>query len=163
MTAKTYQFFPNPEVIEIKGEAPMLVETSKEVSNCRLKSSSKSRGYQPPSDIEYALPPHPAFVDIREYLEKNEIKGYGTGAIVARRFALNWRWKFVSQWGVILIANRHTSGSFPYAPYRVKWFDEQEPEEGAWAEDLIVIHPCVDESYLSDIVESQGIVIEDKR
>lgn len=163
----THMFFPKPEVIEMEGIKPA-VNDSKDskgvsiISNCRLRSSYGQGMYQLPKEIEYALEERASYHEIVNYLRENEIKGYGEGAVVARRYASSYRWKFPSQWGVIMLSRKHTTSNFPYAPYMVKWFDEKAPQdEPAWAEDLIVIHACIDEAYLRDIVESQGVVMDD--
>jgi len=154
-------YFPKPTVLTIGEEGPPPFKTaSVGLTNCRLKSSQDDVNCVIPAEIEYTLSERPQYQEVTEYLRMMEIKGYGEGAIVARRYSRPRRWKYPSQWGLIMTLRRHAGGSAPYAPYIIKWFDSAEGFEPAWAEDLIIIHPCLDDNYLLDIVESQGMVVE---
>lgn len=131
------------------------------IGKCRLMSS---RSYQvcsnAPSDkLEYALGQLPTFDEVKEYLRKKRIDGYGGGAIVARRWQNDWRFKHPGQWGIIMYESGNPSPGQKWAPYNVFWFEQSAniQNEKAWAEDLIIIHTHLDESYLQDILYTQGV------
>lgn len=155
---KNVVYFPIPEVVEIGG--PLTSSYVKPVikSNCRLPSSFGVDS-NVPECIEYRLHDNSTYNELQTYLTDMEIKGYGEGAVVARRYSRPTRWKYPSQWGVIVLVRKYISSvsKDPFSPFTVKWFDQTEGLEGAHAEDLIIIHPCIDEVYLNDLVEAQGV------
>lgn len=135
-------------------------DLSATVGRLRLLSS---RNYQvcstQPGDLEYQLSQNPTCEEVKDYLKKNRIDGYGTGAVVTRRYQNDWRFKHPSQWGVIMYESGTPSPRQRWAPYTVYWFEPTTllQNEKAWAEDLVIIHTHLDDSYLQDILYSQGI------
>lgn len=128
----------------------------------RLKSSHKMARYTPPERVHYLLTQRPPKNDVDEYIRMMKVDGFGEGAIVARRYADDWRARWHTNWGIIT----SIYGTVPfdpkdaYAPYKVRWFDTSSipgaPDiEGAWAEDLIVIHAALDKDLLASIIEHQ--------
>lgn len=109
-----------------------------------------------PKEVMYACSQHPSQREANEYIDRNEIHGFGEGSIVSRRWAHPWRFLYHHQWG-ILVSTRRTPGMAHdvWFPYRVKWFDSG-MEEGTWAEDLLIVHACLDENLLMSIVEEQS-------
>src|SRR5260370_42299628 len=146
-------YFPKPEVLII-GEEPVIPRPDTHWSkrdlvktNCRLASSLKEISAVFPEKIEYRLDGKSSAEQLQDYLSSMEVKGYGEGSVVARRYSRPLRWKYPSQWGVITLVCRYIGSHQPFAPYLVTWFDKQEPTERAYAEDLLVIHPCLDNDY----------------
>lgn len=165
-----HYYFEVPTVVNVAGKAKPFPETRSIttesalawVGRVRLRSSHVMHNYLPPDDVVYELTEYPKQIDLNEYIRRMEVGGFGEGAVVTRRYQPKGRWRFQHQWGVIVIT--HTvvpSSAAPFKPYSVKWFNDMSIEP-AWAEDLIVIHSYLDEHLLKDIVESQGIDIEEK-
>jgi hypothetical protein len=122
-----------------------------------------SRNYQvcsqQPGEVEYQLSQLPTYKEVKDYLKQKRIDGYGAGAIVARRYQNDWRFKHPGQWGIIMYEVGNPSLNQRWAPYSVYWFEQSAifQNEKAWAEDLVIIHTHLDDSYLQDILRSQGI------
>lgn len=114
---------------------------------------------EPPKEKTYALSLLPTFDQVREYLKQMRVHGFGTGAIVTRKHQQEWRYTSVNKWGIIEWERGNPTPNQHYAPYKVKWFEKHDgfEEEMAWAEDLILIHTHLDNTYLKDIMISQGI------
>jgi hypothetical protein len=109
-----------------------------------------------PKEVEYALNQYPTHNQVLEYLKLKRVDGFGTGAVVARRYQNEWRYKVVHQWGIIMFEIANPTMHQLWAPYSVKWL-EGDVSEKAWAEDLVVIHSHMDMDYITDILETQGI------
>lgn len=165
---QTQVLFPAPAdfVIEGKPETKALtqVETHRtrtndpEISNVRLNSSRNpvNRRYLP-QFVKYAMTTQPTLMEIEEYLVNAELNGYGVGSVVARRWGIKENWAKPQMWGLIfMVRDIHVNPNTRYAPFLVKWFNNQEAES-AWAEDLIVIHHALSDSLIVDIVEMQGV------
>lgn len=117
----------------------------------------------PPESVEYGLSQYPTFGDVKEYLREKRIEGYGQGAVVVRKYQAKWRFKSPHQWGIILYEIASPMGHVPWAPYNVTWFSEEQRVPGgerAWAEDLLIIHSHLDDTYITDILISQGANID---
>lgn len=150
--AKVVQLMRDPDpVLDIAGALEGPVRTA----SCNFDSAN-SRPDGCPQTVRYACSQKPKISDINEYLTRNEINGYGTGAIVARRWAYSWRFMYHGQWGIIDACNWTSLSHMKWNPYRVKWF-ESGMEEAAWAEDLIVIHANLSDELLMSIVAEQGV------
>lgn len=130
------------------------------ISKCRLATS---RQYQicnsPPKEVTYALGQLPTAAQVTEYLHDKRIHGYGTGAVVTRRYQQDWRYRSVAQWGVIVHEIAYPQPTTLWSPYSVIWFEAHNglSTEKAWAEDLVVIHAHVSDDLLDDILVSQNI------
>ena len=163
-------YFPEPITLEIKGKVDTTTPTNSfpkssgaQVLNmtpgrCRLESSHKLYNYTPPDDCVYDMTEWPQSHQVSEYLRKMEIAGFGEGAIVTRRYQNAGRWKHAHQWGIVVITHKVAPSASRYRPYTVRWFSNNEVEP-SWAEDLVVIHSYLEESLLADIVESQGVEV----
>ena len=131
------------------------------ITPVRLKSSHNTAICQHlPKENYYDLPINPNYHEVKEYLAKKRIEGFGQGAVVARRFQMEWRFKTPPQWGFLKYEIENVVTGTDFAPYRVMWFDTNiniDQEEKAWAEDLVVVHAAVDKSLIKDIMEHQGI------
>jgi len=127
---------------------------------CRLESSHKLHGYNPPENIVYELSNYPQPHQIPEFLRKASIAGFGEGSIVCRRYQNPGRWKYCHQWGMIIIVHPRISLGSRYCPFTVKWFSDAHVES-AWPEDLVVVHSNMDLAMLKDIMESQDVAVED--
>jgi hypothetical protein len=111
-----------------------------------------------PDFVTYPLTMYPTYNEAQDYLKQNKIHGYGPGAIVTRRFANQWRFRNVHQWGVILYETGNPTFQQRWSPYEIKWFEAGSSTEKAWAEDLVIIHACLSDDVLTDLLECQGIV-----
>jgi hypothetical protein len=163
-------YFGYPEVIEIKGKPmPQQTTTSTALSvdraphsvdptMCRLKSSYDFNGYLPPLNIEYECGRFPHKEEALLYIRDAHVMGYGEGAIVTRKYQPKGYHKQQFRWGIILLEHKHHSnGATPWSPFTVKWFDPARSIEPAWREDLILIHPMLQEDILDDILEAQSV------
>lgn len=125
---------------------------------CRLRSSWGFQGYEPPEDLEYQCSKWPNPMEILHYLKTKRIEGYGEGAVVVRRHQPEGNFKAIYKWGMILIEMKETSHQGnQWNPYTVKWIGDNLCEP-AWAEDLVIIHSCLDDGLLDDLLEAQGVI-----
>lgn len=124
---------------------------------CRSVSIRERRGFNGPDDIEYGISMRPTVADIEKYLKQNEIRGYGEGAIVARRWGYRYEWRSHFNWGVITLVHKYGSFNENYHPYTVRWWSTPPSDDKVWAEDLVVIHSHLSTDLLSELVEAQGV------
>lgn len=124
-----------------------------------LSSKNYTICIDPPKEVTYSMCQLPTFDQVREYLKVQRVAGFGTGAIVTRRYQQEWRYTSVNKWGLIEWEKGNPTPNQLYAPYKVKWFEKHDgfEEEYAWAEDLVVIHTHMDNPFLKGILVSQGI------
>jgi len=147
---------PNP-VTDIAGAEKTGIRTA----SCNFDGAlRKPDGY--PEVVGYGCTKSPDIGDANDYLVRNEIHGYGKGTIVSRRWAMPWRFMYHHQWGIIHAVHYTPRKGVDWFPYTVKWFEVGQ-EEGAWAEDLLVIHACMDDELLISIVEEQGVDVSEAR
>jgi len=147
-----------PEPYTDPRKEPVNLVNYNERTNCRLLSSRNAMNHKPPKQVNYLLSTHPTFNEIQDYLELKRVEGFGEGAIVCRRWAPDKAYRWSQQWGTIMICHKAARGTVAtWAPYAVKWHMVGEIEQ-AWAEDLVVIHACLDEDQLDAIVEAQGVI-----
>lgn len=121
---------------------------------CRLLSSHKISGYTPPTDCQYLAGRWPSKMDVDAYIEIMRTQGFSDGSIVTRKHQASNDMFKVYRMGVIMLTHKYVS-SMEYKPFLVKWFMDGSAE-GAWAEDLYLIHQAMDEALLTDVLESQG-------
>jgi hypothetical protein len=160
-------YFPEPVLTEITNPnkvsymTPGVRRTTNPEGMCRLASSFECNNYTPPTDCKYMLNEFPTYMQIVGYLRDQKIHGFDEGAVVTRKYQNPRRWMYPSQWGIILLKHEsHLNSAKKFYPYTVKWF-HGDKLESAWAEDLIIIHSCIDEDLLRDIVEAQGVPVND--
>lgn len=146
--------FPQSGFVKIETKADAVAHANV----VRLRSSHTLHNYLPPEDVVYDMGRWPNQLEINAYLKASSIAGYDEGAIVCRRFQPKGRWKYPSQWGLIIVKHKISPGSSQYAPYAVKWFADA-TIESAWAEDLVVIHAALSMDLIRDIVEEQGVEV----
>lgn len=171
--------FEPPEIVEVKSQkiplnqphwpypTPAMHQSDGTVLKvCRMASvyATESMQFRAPTELTilYDLPPNPESTNLASYFRKWEINGFGTGAIVTRRYQAPHSFKYYSNWGIILHCNEHPN-SGDYAPFQVRWFNPLQGNkrweyEKCWAEDLIVIHQCLSKEWIIDIVEAQDAV-----
>lgn len=163
-------YFEQPSVVDIMvrrspdGTKVMTMDASSRVSSVRLASTVVIRDFNQKEPVEYFMSIRPDLGEIKEYLKKAEVGGFGLGSIVARRWCADWRWETCQQWGLIVGVRNYTANTFAdelYSPFTVRWLDKTTPEEGCWAEDLYVIHTCMGKGMLTEIVEAQQEDSED--
>lgn len=177
--AEPHKFlFEAPEIVEVKSQKPQLnkpywpypVTKTESASTtklrvCRMDSiyanevNSGTLKVPEKLTILYDLPPRPDEKDLKEYIRKWEISGFGTGAVVTRRYQNEFAFKYHSNWGIILSKNEYPN-SPDFAPFMVRWFNPLQGNkrweyEKCWAEDLIVIHQCLSDQLIIDICEAQ--------
>lgn len=165
-------YFEMPQVITIGKPKPTYTPVSSSpashvngtVPNSVVRlDSSKQYAICPfhnqPKTVDYDLGLRPSYEELKRYLQKYEIMGYGKGSVVTRRYQTPWRYKDPHQWGIIIYTvNSAAYGTDFKGPYCVRWFDNvNQKEERAWAEDLVVIHTCLSKEMIEDILESQGV------
>jgi hypothetical protein len=152
---------PPPSTMTIHTTAPSVLITID--GNCRLRSSHDIRGYVPPQGLEYPIGRYPNKVDADAYVAMWRVQGFGPGAIVTRRYQPIEQYSRLWKWGFISFARQY-SPSGPFEPFFVRWFDDKDNGESAWAEDLVLIHAAIDYPMLRDILEQQDVQLpEDEK
>ena len=155
-------YFEEPVVINIavvrNGTNVSTVNASDTEGPIRTLSIRGMRDFTKKEHNSYRVGQRPNREEITDYLKWANIQGFGNGAVVARRFCAPWRAESHYQWGVIL--GEHNYEIPPHShdmwyPYRVQWFDKGVNAEGAWAEDLFVIHQSLSRNLLDSILEEQ--------
>jgi hypothetical protein len=155
-------YFEEPAVINIavvrNGNNVSTVNASDTEGPIRTLSIRGMRDFTKKEHNSYRVGQRPNLDEITDYLKWANIQGFGNGAVVARRFCAPWRAESHYQWGVIL--GEHNYEIPPHShdmwyPYRVQWFDRGVNAEGAWAEDLFVIHQSLSRNLLDSILEEQ--------
>lgn len=130
-------------------------------SPVRLASSRLARicpASEQPKTVVYELGLHPSNEELTEYLKHHSEWGFDKGAIVARRYAQNWRRTQCTEWGVITYVQDvapHSSVDFR-GPYNIQWFDNAKECERGWAEDLIIIYAALPKDVLEMVITTQG-------
>lgn len=169
-------YFPYPQVIRVNGNkdkdpvlSPVNDIADGVVSNIRTESCQppkKGSHYASrwPENVKYGCGQHPTARETIDYIGRNEVQGFGKWAIVARRWSHPMRFVHGHQWGMIVdVHNVPVVGLVqPWFPYTVRWLTSGN-EELAWAEDLVVIHQALDGDMLLDIIEQQGVDVDDAR
>ena len=158
-------YFDPPVVHEIVNKSPVtqvkhFSAEDQNFSPVRLKSSGFPRVVDMPQHVEYALGNFPSYNEVQEYILRAEIAGFGRGSIVCRRWDIRGRWKHPHTWGMITFTHTRPNSGAKWSPFTVKWFDDTDAQsqiEAAWMEDLVVIHACLDEGVLYDILETQDM------
>lgn len=154
-------YFEEPMVVDIavvrNGNNVSTVDLSATTGPVRLASSVLLRDFHRNKPVMYQMGLRPQLSEIQEYIKAAEIMGYGLGSIVARRFCADWRYETPFEWGAIMGVRAYMANvdDQHYAPFTVRWFNRNNPEEGAWAEDLYVIHQCLSRQLLNSIIEDQ--------
>lgn len=159
-------YFPEPKVVNIivkrSAGSPKvsILDANSKWSEVRLESTRALRDFNKSGElVEYQMGILPQMTEIREYVKACEIGGFGTGAVVARRWCADWRWETPQQWGVIVGVKVYTANTYnneTYSPFTVRWFDKSGTEDQCWAEDLYVIHSCLSKSLLGELIEAQN-------
>lgn len=163
--------FPKPDTFTIAGKEPVMEQVTTMITaadgngvletNTRLKSARESSfKIFVPRFVKYEISEQPTIAQINDYCDQAEVEGFGTGAVVARRWS-GWNSKIATPcWGVIMLTRRYKDGTdTPYSPFIVKWLNTN-VAEGAWKEDLLVIHQCLSGDLLCDLLEAQGITVD---
>src|SRR5690349_15265932 len=73
--------------------------------------------------VKYAISRNATNSEIREYLDRNFVHGYGEGAVVARRWTAGLRFLYPHQWGVIMHTHPSAGLQQDWGPYQIRWFD----------------------------------------
>jgi hypothetical protein len=168
-------YFPMPETQEVgKPQSTPLVMSP--VTNIvgGVSSTIRTESCRPPKStiydkrwpetVQYACSKWPTARESSEYVVRQEIHGYSVNSIVARRWSHPMRFLYGHQWGIIIHVFRvPPKGNEPWSPYGVRWFNNSEIEEPAWAEDLIIIHQALDSDFILQIAEEQGVDIDEAR
>jgi hypothetical protein len=157
------RYFEYPKVIDIaivrNGNNVSTLDPSSCESPVRLASSVGMRDFNRKEPVTYGLSLRPTSAQkIGDYLKQKEIEGFGLGAVVARRWCADWRYQTCFEWGAIMGVKTYCLGSHEpgfYAPFIVRWFNRNMNEEGAWPEDLYLIHQALSKNLLESIIEDQ--------
>lgn len=171
VTTEGKVFFPAPQLITVNGDKvatsdpnPVLDIVGNpgkvRTSSCNFDHAMNKPKNYPIEGVKYACDLNPTYNEASQYLAQQWIHGYGKGAIVVRRWAMAWRFMYPHQWGYIHAVHHTPQHKTNWAPYTVKWFEVGQ-EEGAWAEDLLIIHAAVDDELLCSIVEEQGFDVSE--
>ena len=152
--------FRTPAISPVNDIVDGDVSTSIRTVSCRPPGSTSFKD-QWPDKVTYGCSERPSYQESHEYVERQQIHGFGKYAIVARRWAHPIRFLHGHQWGMIIQLNyvAFIHDMSPWAPYVVRWFAKESVEEKAWAEDLIVIHAALDDENLLEIAEAQSVDI----
>jgi len=155
-------FFEKPVVIKVGKEPPVTTMPNPVFDSASgitgpIRTKSCRELFSDKVQVKYQISTFPSKTDVEEYLVRNQIHGYGEGAVVARRWANGVRFLYPHQWGVIMHLNKYPGISADYGPYQIRWFSSEKPLENAWAEDLFIVHACLDRDLLLDIAEAQGV------
>lgn len=150
-----YSRGPSPVNDVVGGTTSRIIRTKSMHQNMSIWNGA-------PTSVTYQIPEHPTKAELEEYLTRNEIHGYGEGAVVVGRWQRNgFGYVYPHQWGTIFHTFRSPHHSPFWGPYQVKWFDGQ--IESTWAEDLVVIHACLSKELLFDILSEQGVDITEAK
>ena len=155
-------YFEEPQVVNItvvrSGTNVSTIDLSATAGPCRLASTVQMRDFNRNSDIQYRCGLKPTLKEIQEYIKWAEIQGFGLGAIVARRWCADWRYETPFEWGAIMGCKTYMVSALEsgtWSPFTVRWFNRNMNEEGAWCEDLYVIHQTLSKDLLASIIEDQ--------
>lgn len=146
-----------PEQNTMGGKSPVNLFSYRQQTNCRLLSSKNNSNHKCPEKIAYLLEEHPSAKEIADYHQLRHEDGWGERAIVARRWAPMENLMLPNSWGVIILEHKlERGGAAKWSPYSVRWMILGDIES-CWAEDLVLIHPALDNAHLRDILEVQGL------
>lgn len=155
-------YFEEPVVMDItvvrNGTNVSTIDLSATEGPCRLASSVLLRDYHRKAPVRYRCGLRPQLPEITAYIKWAEIQGFGLGAIVARRHCADWRYETPFEWGAIMGCRSYQVSNMTdehWAPFTVRWFNRNQPEEGAWVEDLYLINQSLSRDLLASIIADQ--------